>query len=91
MQTNHWFRVINSLWTQAKFYNNWIFHGCATLFFNRAFSKNNGLISNVKHTCTEVYFLYIFSVLLTDPKGQLKSVEWVRISLDVYIFEKLRK
>lgn len=57
---------------QAKFYNNLIFHDCAVLLFNTAFDKYNGLISIVKHICKQVYFLYKFSVLLTDPKGQLK-------------------
>lgn len=74
MQTNYWFRVTNSLWMEAKFYNTLIFHGCAVLFFNRAFDKHKGLISNVKHICMQVYFSYIFLVWLTDPKGQLKSL-----------------
>lgn len=59
---------------EAKFYNTLIFHGCAVLLFNKAFDKHNGLISNVKHICMQVYFSYIFPVWLTDPKGQLKSL-----------------
>lgn len=76
MQTKHSFRATSTLLMEAIFYSNLIFHDCALRCFYGASDEHNDLISNVKHICVSMLFLYAFSVWETGPeKPQQKSVD----------------